>query len=131
MNTKEDTIGYDIISILSFFSTILAIIASLFYPAILQQYFWQIITIASLVTLTIIIMFFKRNIEGNRKEVEKLKERMNIQDQLIDLKSKVEYLMQMKDKRGKEDFLEIIIRIIQIGAIIFAAYIIFKAFSSI
>ncbi len=37
----------------------------------------------------------------------------------------------MKDKRGREDLLELIIRIIQVGAIIFVVYIIIQAIRSV
>lgn len=128
---KDKTLSYDIISILSFISTIIAIITSLLFPNILETYFWQIIAVTSLVVASVIINFFKKGIEDNTLEIRKLKERLDINNELIDLKAKVLYLLKMKDKRGKEDLLELIIRIIQIGAIIFTVYIIIKAIQGV
>jgi len=63
-------------------------------------------------------------------ELNKLNEKINIYKDIFDLKAKVEllYFDKMK-KRGQAMYLpmDIIIRIIQIGAIIFAIYIILKA----
>ncbi len=60
----------------------------------------------------------------------KINEKINIYRDISDLKAKMDLLLNMK-KRGQADFIEVIIRVIQIGAIIFSGYIILKALGAI
>ncbi len=65
-------------------------------------------------------------------EIKKINEKLNVHKDISDLKSKIEFLFNYKmQKRGGTDLIEIFIRLIQIGAIIFAVYIILKAAGAI
>ncbi|MAG01754.1 hypothetical protein CMI42_00285 [Candidatus Pacearchaeota archaeon] len=80
-----------------------------------------LLTIASYLFLSIKTLI---NIQG--KEIKKTNEKINIYKDIYDLKAKVDLLFNMK-KRGNIDLTEILMRLIQIGAIVFAAYIILKS----
>jgi len=82
-----------------------------------------------IILATYIYISFKDIINQHAQEISKINEKINIYKDISDLKVKLEFLMnslKMK-KRGKGDLVEVFIRIVQIGAIIFATFIIFKA----
>ena len=79
-----------------------------------------------------IINYFRRQIEEHEEEINKLNEKINIYKNIPDLKTKVEFLFSNKmNKRGQGNLVEVLIRAIQIGAIIFAGYIILKVLGAV
>lgn len=86
---------------------------------------------AFLIMIAAYIYFaFKETINQQSHEIKKIKEKLNIYREINEIKAKIELLMNMK-KRGNADATEILIRIIQIAAIIFAGYIILKALGAL
>jgi len=76
------------------------------------------------VLATYMYLTFHRIINHQGKEIKKLNEKINIYENLSDLKAKVDMLMR---KKGQSDIIEFLIKIIQIVAIVTAGFLILRA----
>ena len=124
---KKDTleIKIDIISIIALILTIISLLLSF---NISFNYFILSIAALFIMIASYIYIAFKNTISEHAIEIIKLKEKLNIQERISKVEARLDILANMK-KRANGDIIEILIRIIQIGAIIFAGYIIIKALS--
>jgi hypothetical protein len=125
MSNKNLDLKFDVLGIISLVLTFISILFSLklsIENTILS------VGVFLIIIATYLFIVIRNNIYEHAKEIEKINEKINIYRNISDLNAKVELLMNLKmGKRGNGDFVEIIIRIIQIAAIIFAGYIILKA----
>ena len=80
-----------------------------------------------IILATYVYLSFQMIINEHGKEIKKLNEKINIYKDIFDLRAKVDFLFNKMGKRGQAQVVEILIRIIQIAAIVFAGYIILKA----
>jgi len=80
-----------------------------------------------------IYLNFKTTLNSHATEIGKLNEKINIYRDISDLKAKVKILFNKETmkKRGQVDLTEVLIRIVQVLAILFAGYIILKALGRI
>ncbi len=125
---KHFEFSKDIISFFSVIISFIALIATIILPEIFNKYFVPMVIILFLVLFIYIINYFKRILEEHETEISKINEKINIYRDISYLKAKIEFLEKSKmGKKGQGDFIEILIKLIQIGAIIFAGYIILKA----
>jgi len=117
-------IDFDILGLIALFLTTISILFSfnLSIKDIVMSVGVFFILIASYAYLS-----FKNIISKHAKEINKINEKINIYKDISDLKAKVEVLFNKMEKRGQAQIIEILIRLIQIGAIVFAGYIILKA----
>ena len=127
-NMKHFEFSKDIISFFSVAISFIAFIATIILPEIFNKYFVPMVIILFLVLFIYIINYLKRTLEEHETEISKINEKINIYKDISYLKAKIESLENNKmGKRGQGAFIEIFIKLIQIGAIIFAGYIILKA----
>lgn len=115
--------------ILSFIALTITFISILFSFNLSIQEIVMSVGIFLIIIATYAYLSLKEIINRHAEEIKKMNEKINIYKDISDLKAKIEILMnyfKMK-KRGQAQFTEVLIRIIQIGAIIFAVYIILKA----
>jgi len=125
----EENINKDIISFISVLATFFALLSTLISPEIFNNYFITIIGVFILVLVLYLINYFKKDIERHEKEINKINDKLNIYKDISDLKANVGVLMNNLKikKRGQAIPTDLIIKLIQIAAIIFAGYIILKA----
>lgn len=126
---KRFDFNKDITSFISILITLAALLFSINSPEIFSRYSIPLMVILFLVLFIYVINYFKIGIEEHEKEISKINEKINIYKDISDIKAKVELLFinnKMK-KRGQSIPVDFIIKIIQIGAIIFAIYVILKA----
>jgi len=113
----------DAFSVVAIVATIISIIISFNLPVI-----YLIISIASILFAFFTYVVLSFGIVQNRQglEIKKLNEKLNIHKELIDLKAKVNYLIDKMGKKGQNDFAILLIRLIQIVLIGVAVFIILK-----
>lgn len=121
LKTNFDVLGF-IALILTFISILLSI-NTLSVPEIFIS-----IGIFMIIIATYVYLSFYSIINQHAEEIDKINRNINIYKEISDLKAKVDSLVnnQMK-KRGQAQLVPILIRIIQIVAIIIAVYLILKA----
>lgn len=119
----------DILGIIALVFTIVSILVSFklsVYDVILS------VSIFLIILATSAYLSFRNVINKHAKEIKNIKEKLNIYKELAELRAKMDLLYNQKmNKKAQVNFVEILIRIIQIGAIIFAIYIVLKAFGQI
>lgn len=127
INNDALEIRIDIISIIALILTIISLLLSF---NLSLNYFILSIAALFIMIASYIYIAFKNIISKHAIEIIKLKEKLNIQERISRIEAKLDILTNMK-KRANGDIIEILIRIIQIGAIVFAVFIILKALSII
>jgi len=128
---KKFEFSKDIISFVAVLITFIALLVTLNFPEILDKYFLPLLVILFLVIFMYITNYFRMGIEEHEKELNKLNEKINIYKDISDLKSRVEFIFERMGKKGQNDIIELFIRLIQIGAIIFAGYVIIMVIVSL
>lgn len=114
----------DLLSAITIIVTIISIILSINLSPI---YIVTSISILVLMFFAFIVLSFWVIQNRQALEIKKLNEKLNIHQELIDLKAKVTYLIDKMGKRGQMHPIELMIRLMQIIAIIISVFIILKA----
>ena len=133
---KKFDFAKDFLSFVSIIITLIAIILSALSPEILSKFLIPLGVTVLVLLFVYIINYFKNNLEEHEKEINKLNENLNIHKEFSNLKAKVDMMFinfsNIRNKKGQAGgFIEIIIKIIQIAAIVFALYIIITAINGI
>ncbi|MBS3076776.1 hypothetical protein J4233_00735 [Candidatus Pacearchaeota archaeon] len=124
----EFDFGRDVVSFLSILITFVAFVLTLISPDELGKYIIPLIVVFFVVLGVYVMNYLRKLTESQGIEIRKLNEKLNIYKEIGELRAKVDLIFNSQmEKRGKSDAVELIIRVIQIGAILFAAYIILKA----
>ena len=122
---KDNKLEWDWLGIAGIVITFISILVSI---NLSPQYFIIAVGIFLIIISTYIFNTIKNTINKNSEEINKLNEKINIWKDISELKAKVDFLMM--NKRGRGDFADILIRMIQIVGILAAFYLIFKAITS-
>lgn len=122
--------GKDILGFISILITIFAVLLSLVFQSNSFEYLIPLIIVLGISGLAYIINYFRLGIEIHEKRLNKLDEKINIYKDISDLKAKVDLLF-AQFKMNKRGQIEVIIKVIQIGAILVAGYFIITALNNI
>lgn len=127
MNQNNLGLKFDVFGLFALvltFISILVSIASLDFSEIIIS-----IGIFLIIIATYVYLSFFNIINQHAKEIDAINEKINIHKDISELKAKVEFLfnnVQMK-KRGQTQLIPVLIRVVQVVAILVAIYLILKA----